>query len=103
MHGNLDWPGIVTDNTESFADGAVDLCTNKSIWLEAQHHGIKIINDIFNKDVHSKLLIEKINHLQDQLTYHRRKNFIGAMLIHHTISGTKYMSKWIEEKNKKPL
>jgi hypothetical protein len=27
-------------------------------------------------------------------------NFMGAMLQHHTLKSTKYMSRWIEEKNK---
>jgi len=28
------------------------------------------------------------------------KNFLGTILQHHTLKSTKYMSKWIEEKNK---
>jgi hypothetical protein len=41
--------------------------------------------------------------LQKNLSTHRAKNFIGSMLMHNTISGTKYMSRCIEEKNNKPL
>jgi len=35
------------------------------------------------------------------LSQHRKANFIGSVLQHHLLSSTKYMSKWIEEKNKK--
>jgi len=35
------------------------------------------------------------------LQSHRSKNFMGLMLLHHTLASTKYMSKWIEEKNSK--
>ena len=103
MHGTLEWGGFITDNTQDFANSAVKLYTNKSAWLQAQKQGVEIINHVFNKESHSKLLIEKMYHLKNQLTQHRHKNFIGAMLTHHTISATKYMSRWIEEKNKKSL
>ena len=103
MHGNLEWAGMISDDAVSFANAAVQLYSDKSIWLKAQEQGIKIINQVFEKDNQAKLLIEKIYHLQKNLILHRQKNFLGAMLMHHTISGTKYMSRWIEEKNKKPL
>jgi len=47
------------------------------------------------------LLIERIQNLTHNLQSHRQKNFIGSMLMHHTNASTKYMSRWIEEKNKK--
>lgn len=100
MHGNLEWGGAVTDNSEIFAGNAVNLYTDKSIWIKSQNQGVKIINQIFEKENQAKSLIEKIELLQNQLMQHRHKNFIGSMLMHHTIAGTKYMSRWIEEKNK---
>lgn len=103
MHGDIKWGGFITDNVEHFATAAVNLYTSKSGWLNAQQQGVKIINQVFEKDNQAKLLIEKIYHIQNKLTQHRQHNFIGSMLMHHTISGTKYMSRWIEEKNKKPL
>jgi hypothetical protein len=35
------------------------------------------------------------------LKQHRKNNFMGAMLQHHTLTSTKYMARWIEEKNKR--
>lgn len=103
MHGNLEWSGFITDKIEDFVDAAVNLYTNKSIWLKAQKQCVEIINQVFEKDNQAKLLIEKIYHTKNNLNDHRRINFIGSMLLHHTIAGTKYMSRWIEEKNKKSL
>jgi hypothetical protein len=37
--------------------------------------------------------------VKDQLAAHRQHNFQGAMLKHHLMKSTKYMSLWIEEKN----
>jgi hypothetical protein len=103
MHAELGWGGLIADDIQEFANGAVNLYTDKTAWLNAQHKGTEIINHVFNKEFHSKLLIEKLEQVQKKLDTHRHKNFIGSMLMHHTISGTKYMSRWIEEKNKKPL
>jgi hypothetical protein len=71
-----------------------------NLWLKAQQQGIQIINQIFDKESHAVSLIEKLNSLEKNLLHHREQNFTGAMLMHHSISGTKYMAKWIEEKNK---
>lgn len=103
MHGNLNWAGVVTDNPQKFATAAIHLHNHKPSWLTAQTQGTHIINTVFDKNTHAPLLIDKWNATQKHLTALRQKNFIGAMLMHHTISGTKYMARWIEEKNKKPV
>ena len=100
MHDNLEWGGVVSDDEEVFAKGAVELYNNKTSWTKAQQQSVEIINHVFDKDKHSKLLIERIEQLQNNIAEHRKHNFTGLMLMHHTISGTKYMSRWIEEKNK---
>jgi hypothetical protein len=44
--------------------------------------------------------LKKINFIEDHRHEHRSHNFIGALLMHHTLKSTKYLAKWIEEKNK---
>jgi glycosyltransferase involved in cell wall biosynthesis len=100
MHGEMEWSGLVADDAESFADAAVSLYSDENLWKQKQENGKKIINTLFQKEEAGNRLIDKIIQLQADLQNHRRNNFTGAMLMHHTISGTKYMSKWIEEKNK---
>jgi hypothetical protein len=39
--------------------------------------------------------------VQTHLKQHRLNNFMGALLQYHTLTSTKYMSRWIEEKNRK--
>lgn len=103
MHGNLEWAGSVADDAVGFANAAVTLYTDKISWHKAQQQGVKIINQVFEKDDQAKLFIDKLLQTQKNLIQHRQQNFIGSMLSHHTASSTKYMSRWIEEKNKKPL
>jgi len=38
--------------------------------------------------------------LMNSIDIHRKQNFMGQVLQHQTMQATRYMSKWIEEKNK---
>jgi glycosyltransferase involved in cell wall biosynthesis len=100
MHGNLPWSGIIADQKEDFSKGAVELYTNKLLWKKAQENGVNIINKCFSKLKFEEKFIDVIVNLINNIDHHRKSNFMGAMLMHHTLSSTKYMAKWIEAKNK---
>ena len=54
---------------------------------------------IFQDD--TVVFIEKLlEEIQQNLEEHRAQNFLGNLLQHQTLQATKFMSKWIEEKNK---
>lgn len=101
MFGDTNLNGIIEDVPEAFASKAVELYQNQSLWNEAQHNGLKIINERFNISIFQRSLFEKIDKVLFNLQTHRQDNFIGQMLQHHALQSTKFMSKWIEEKNKK--
>ncbi|MFV8339997.1 glycosyltransferase [Flavobacterium sp. LB3P21] len=100
MHGELPWNGFITNDITDFADRAVQLYQDKIIWSKAQQNGIAIINQRYSKGLFEIDFRTKIEILQSNLEQHRLNNFMGAMLQHHTLKSTKYMSRWIEEKNK---
>jgi glycosyltransferase involved in cell wall biosynthesis len=100
MQGDLPWNGFVTDNPELFANKAVALYQDEKIWIEAQQNGIEIIKKRYMRTLFEVGFKTKIQGLQGNLLQHRLNNFMGAVLQHHSLKSTKYMSKWIEEKNK---
>ena len=100
MHGDLDWNGFITNDVTDFVDAAVQLYQDKAIWLQAQQNGITIINQRYFKGLFEIDFNNKIEFLRFNLQQHRLNNFMGSMLQHHTLKSTKYMSRWIEEKNK---
>lgn len=100
MNGDLPWNGFIVDDPSDFANVAVTLYQDKSLWQEAQLRGIEIINSRYLKDDFALDFINKIEYLQSNLLSHRINNFMGSILQHHTLRSTKYMSKWIEAKNK---
>jgi len=100
MYGDLPWSGVIADDVEKFIASAVKIYTNKERWEEAQNKGISLLKAYYNGATLGTKLIEKILHVEENLTQHRLNNFTGAMLKHHSMLSTKYMSQWIAEKNK---
>jgi glycosyltransferase involved in cell wall biosynthesis len=101
MHGDLKWNGIVATETVAFAKAAVQLYTDKTTWENCREQGAVIINEFYAKKPLGEKLLKRILAVQQSLEQHRQKNFMGALLMHHTLLSTKYLSKWIEEKNRK--
>jgi len=101
MHNNLPWNGFITNDNEDFALKAVELYNNKVIWEVSQTNGINIINKCYSKERFHSIFKSKINKSRKNLEKLRLNNFTGSMLNHHTMQSTKYLSKWIEEKNEK--
>lgn len=100
MHNKLPWNGFIADDPIEFALKSVELYSDENLWENAQKNGVKIINACYSKEKYVKKLLYKIDDIKKHMATHRLKNFIGALLLHHTLQSTKYMSKWIEEKNK---
>jgi len=99
MHANLEWAGSIADTPQGIAEAAITLYTHKENWNAAQTNGANIINQVFSKDLYSKNSLDKILFTQETILKHREQNFTGAMLMHHQLASTKFMSRWIELKN----
>ena len=44
--------------------------------------------------------MNRLSRVKRHLTSHRQTHFIGQILQHQSLQASKYLSKWIEEKNK---
>jgi glycosyltransferase involved in cell wall biosynthesis len=101
MFGNLASNGFVEDSPQKFADKAVQLYQDETLWKEKQFNGFQILNNRFNKIDFQHKFTAILEETMNQLNKKRLNNFTGQMLHHHTMQSTKFMSKWIEEKNSK--
>ena len=100
MHDILPWNGFVAGDYSKFSEKAVQLYTDEKLWNESQKHGVEIINQIYDKEKLGVLFINQVKEIQQNLLEHRTQNFLGSLLQHQTLQATKYMSKWIEVKNR---
>ena len=101
MDGNFDWNGFITDNETEFVEKAILLYQDENIWQKSQENGYLIAKNLFKKEIFEKDFTAIINWISEHLPEHRNTNFLGQILQHHTLQSTKYLSKWIEEKNSK--
>lgn len=100
MQGDLRWNGTISDDWDSFAGTAVELYQNQTTWHNAQQDGVELLQTFYNKEVLQSEFGEKLLALRKAFEAHREKNFIGKLLQHQTLASTKYMAKWIAEKNR---
>ena len=100
MKGNLEWNGAITDELDEFVDRATRLYEDRDIWEKAQQSGLRIINERYSKAAYYDDFERRLEKLTVNLTAHRHHNFFGQILLHHTANSSKYMSLWIQEKNR---
>ncbi|WP_281847173.1 glycosyltransferase [Olleya namhaensis] len=101
MYGTLkDTNAFIEDDAKAFAKQAVELHSNKIYWNGKQKNGFMIINTLYDKAIYTKDVLHTVETLLADLQSHRQQHFLGQILMHQTMQSTKYMSKWIEEKNK---
>ncbi|WP_138434256.1 glycosyltransferase [Winogradskyella algicola] len=92
--------GFITDDPKSFTQKALELYTKEEVWKDKQNIGFMVLKHRFDKSNFKDEFTQKIEDLRTDLKSHRQNNFIGNILQHQTLQSTKYLSKWIEEKNR---
>lgn len=100
MDLGMTWGGAVSDNFEEFAAAAVQLYSDRLKWQRAQEQGWNLFTQLFDREGDRTHLLKALESLQCDLESQRARNFVGAMLRHHSLKSTQYMSQWISLKNK---
>jgi len=100
MMAGESWPGLIGNSPEEIADHAIKLYSYKALWEQKSNLCHRLLNQVYCKETIGERLCLRVEKLISNLATHRKKNFMGMMLSHHTIRSTKYMAKWIEEKNR---
>ncbi|MCM5663305.1 glycosyltransferase family 4 protein [Galbibacter mesophilus] len=100
INGEFNWSGFIFNNPIDFANAAVALYTAEEEFRQAVKNGNRILEMRFDAAVHKQFFKTKLKELQNNLAQHRTENFIGSMLQQQTTQASKYLSKWIEAKNK---
>ena len=101
MHGNHDWNGFITDNETEFVEKKQFYSIKMKIFgKNLKKTVIKIIEKRFKKNFLSPISFIKFKKFLRKFRITQKPKFLGQILQHHTLQSTKYLSKWIEEKNK---
>lgn len=96
----MTWGGNITDNWDEFAQHAVQLHEYEEVWQIASENALSIYKT-FRTSERLEQVYNHLTSLSKRLAAHREYNFTGTMLMHHRVRSTKFMSRWIEEKQKR--
>mgnify|MGYP002630263136 FL=1 len=100
MYGDLLTPGVIADTPEAFAELSVAIYSDKIKWQQNAQRGVEIIKARYNGKAIAKDFMTRLDALKINLKLHRQSHFVGQILQHQSLQASKYLSKWIEEKNK---
>ncbi|MCO5258766.1 MAG: glycosyltransferase [Crocinitomicaceae bacterium] len=94
------WNDCIADDWDEFAQKALALYTNKEKWLAFQKKGFELLKTHFNQLDYQDAFILVIRHLLENVSTIRQQNYFSQIVQHHSLMSTRYLSKWIMEKNK---
>jgi len=100
MKSDSDWGGYIENEPSLFAEKAIRLYQDQKEWKVLQEQGFKTFNAMFDKSEIYPHFTKRLENLKNGIKQHRKRNFIGSILNMNIHQSYKYMSKWIEEKNK---
>ncbi len=98
MEETQQWKG--TELASPFIHKALQLYTQEKEWQKAQSMGLNQIKGYFSHTRNKKLLLSLVSKLQRNKQQERKENIVGAILREEQFQSTKYLSRWIQEKNK---
>ncbi|MCB4436555.1 glycosyltransferase family 4 protein [Alteromonas sp. McT4-15] len=102
------WPGAICSadidqakTIDEFAKHAVALYNNEEIWTAASQKAVECVA-LFSQQKDALPLEPYLTNVIESIAQHRQDLFLQSLLWHQTLTASKYMSQWIEAKNKKP-
>jgi glycosyltransferase involved in cell wall biosynthesis len=101
IHGDLPFGGRITGTVDEIVTAAVNLYAEEDEWWQAQDRGFRILRQRFDRNLFAGPFRMRIEELVTDVQAHRNKHFTGQILQHQSLQATKYLSKWIEQKNKR--
>ncbi|WP_420935798.1 glycosyltransferase [Alteromonas sp. A081] len=99
------WPGAICSSVmdknaiDNFVEHAVSLYQDEAKWKKASQQSAEVLK-AYRAQEPDMTLPEQLQLLFNELKPHRKSLFLQSLLWHQSLNATKYMSQWIEEKNR---
>lgn len=94
------WGGFIAENETDFIDAVCKLYQDELEWNRAVATGFDILNHQFSDKKWSGVLKDAVLKIYENIELHRNNLFIQKILWQNGLQAVKYMSLWIEQKNK---
>lgn len=92
---------IVRDTEDHFIELATYLYNTEAAWQNAQQDALGLLNTHYSWEKGSTNFNTEVLHRHLGRNVYQQQNPVGQILWHHSLQSSKYLSKWIQEKNKK--
>lgn len=92
------WPGLVANTPNEIIDAINKLYDDENSWVNKQQKGAELLENKFHSNLYSSNFVNKLNELIVNFQIHRNKSFTSQIIQHQSLMATKYLSKWIMEK-----
>lgn len=86
---------------EAFAEKSINIYKDEKLWDQYQDTSVELFNHQFDRVIFENNFLDKVLEIQNNRDRHRAQNIVGRILNRNQYQSAKYMSLWIEEKNKK--
>lgn len=96
----LPWPGTVVLSIDDFVEAAVALYTNVEKWNDASKKAKTLLQSDYNTNKNNEKFAQCLIEKFSTFAHDREINFAQKLLGHHQFQTSKYMSQWIEAKNR---
>ncbi len=97
---DLPWPGFIANDIETFIQASVEYYLEQNLHATAVTNGTTILKTLYNIENNQRLFLNTLENKAKSLEKDRTKNFMQRMLSQQAFQANKYMSQWIEAKNK---
>lgn len=94
------WGGFIAERETDFVDAVCKLYQDETEWNRAVTNGFDILKNQFSKRIWSGILKDAVLKIYENIEFHRSNLFIQKILWQNGLQAVKYMSLWIEQKNK---
>ncbi len=97
---NENWEECVSNNWVDFSEKAISLYDDNMKWHKLQKLGEDHLKNYFLQSKFELSFLSEIDYLSTNIQSIRKKRYFAQLIQHHSLMSTKYLSKWIMEKNK---
>ena len=95
-----EWNGFICDDPELFAQSAVRLYDDSILWKSKQKTGYRILEGRFDGALFEPSLSKRVKELLHENSEVQLNSIWANAARYHSFRSARFMSKWIEEKNK---
>lgn len=95
------WTDCIADDWNTFSKKAISQYCDMTKWNYYQDLGKQHLKNRFSKSGLESRFLNELDELVSTVQTKRKKRYYSRLVQHHTLMSTRYLSKWIMEKNAK--